>query len=378
MPPSFLFWQPSIIQRRHVMPTTLDNLHRADGDGGCAFSSADASMLELAAGLALRGCEVRVLSGGPAVRPQPCTPPNTHTIKYLSPERTFLDTPEQQAGLTRVDVFVVVYMMPEAPAHAEMMDVLRRLANPQLRVLCWCHMVYQDAHLSLLRNACAHRGLPMTLVCVSDFVRYHLRDVGVPSVTISDAVNPDIFGSDGDEREAKSVVFCTSYERGGRIAREVHSLLMTRTAGMGEMHVCSTLSKRALASRLRRSDYMVYPLVLDGGSVHHDTFACGVLEAMASGVLVVSWDVACLRTVFGDLITLLPPPPSPGYDGRAPGGSNAAMLEPAAVAALADAMTSLMALPKERREARRDAARAWALRQTWDRRVGDLLQAVRR
>lgn len=371
----FLFWQPSVVQRRRMMPTTLENLH-----GGCGFSGTDASMLEIASGLCASGHGVRVLSGGPAVRP-----PQNRSVRYLSPERSFLDEPAQQADLARIDVFVVVYMMPEAPAHAEMMDVLRRLTNPRLKVFCWCHLIFQDSHIALLKNACQHRGAPLTLVCVSEFVRRHLRVDGSSMVTIPNAINPLIFDRaavDG-RREPRSLVFCASFERGGRVAQEVHALL-GRTHTMGGLHVSSycdsgkgpSLSKRALSDLMRRCDYMVYPLVLDSGWVHHDTYSCVVLEAMACGVLVVSWDVACLRGVFGDLITLLPPPAAAGYDAHAPGGTNAAMLEPPAVSALADAVASLMALPDAVRESRRDAARSWALAQTWDVRVQALLRAI--
>lgn len=350
-----------------MLPTTLENLHEGGG-----FSGTDTSMLEIAGGLATRNHGVRILAGGPAAVSR-----ETPNLSYLSPERTFLDT---QLDLARVDVLVVVYMMPEAPAHAEMMDVLRRLTNPRLRVFCWCHVIFQQAHIALLENACLHRNLQLTLVCVSDFVRAHLSVHHHDLVVIPNAVNPDIFLSeDPGEREPRSLVFSASYERGGRLAEAVHTSLLRTHGPIGAMHLCSycdalipSLSKKALASRLRGCDYMVYPLVLDNGSVHHDTYACVVLEAMASGVLVVSWDVACMRAVYGDLITLVSPPPWPGYDGQAAGGSNPGMLEAGAVAALADAVSQLMALPTATREARREVAQAWALSQTWGARVDAL------
>lgn len=372
MPLQFLFWQPSIIQRRRLMTTTLDNVREGGG-----FSGTDTSMLEVADGLVSRGHGVRVLSGGPASRRS-----GSAGCTYLSPERTFLDT--QHADLVQVDVLVVVFMMPEAPAHAEMMDLLRRLSNPNLRVLCWCHLIYQETHIALLRNACIHRGLRMTLVCVSDFVRGHLAHQSSELVTIPNGIHPDIFRATDTVREPHSFVFCASFERGGRIAQAVYALLQDRGQKMGTMHLCSycdadkvpSLSKRALAQRMVTCDYMVYPLVLDNGTVHHDTYASVVLEAMACGVLVVSWDVACLRGVYGDLITLVPPPPWPGYDPQAVGGSNLAMLEPTSVSVLADAVSALMALSSEQREARREAARSWAQTQTWDLRVRALVQVL--
>lgn len=367
----FLMWQPSKIQAGRVMPTTLENLNE-----GCGFSGTDASMLEISKGLASLGHGVRVLSGGPAK-----TITDAGSVAYLSPDRGFLDS--VTGSLARVDVFVVVYMLREA--HSEMLDVLRRLTNPDLKVLLWCHSIHSQSYVSVLERACVRRSSPFMLVGVSEFVRGHMVAKRANSVVIPNAINPSIFMAHCDKRrERLSFIFCASYERGGRIAKLVHAQLR-ETLPMGDMLVSSycdvalgpSLSKRALAARMRTTDYMVYPLVLDGGSVHHDTYGCVVLEAMACGVLVVTWDVACLREVYGDLITLVPPPAFPGYDPGAEEGRNEAMLGPAAITSLADAVTQLDGLPAAVREARREAARSWAMDQTWDKRVTSLLKEVR-
>ena len=49
-------------------------------------------------------------------------------------------------------------------------------------------------------------------------------------------------------------------------------------------------------------------------NVHHDTFACVVLEAFACGVTVITWDVACMKGVYGDNIHLLKPPSCNNYN----------------------------------------------------------------
>lgn len=374
------------------MPTTLQNLNE-----GCGFSGTDASMLELARGLATgTGTRhvVRVLSGGPARTDKVETADSKcgedGVIHYLSPERNFLDAPKQVSDLSTVDVLILVYLMPEA--HLEMIDLFRRLPNPLLRVFLWCHSVFTSADVVRVETACLERQIPLMLVGVSDFVREHLSAAGHAKsyITIPNAINPYIFDDAGrDEREPNSFIFCASYERGGAVARSVHALLKTRHAlpsdmPIGALYLCSycdtavgpSMSKDALASRMRKCEYMVYPLVLSSGSVHHDTYACCVLEAMASGVLVVSWDVACLRGVFGDLITLVTPPAFMGYDPHARSGTNKAMLEDSSVTLLADAVSVLMALTPAQRETRRLAARSWALQQTWDKRVASLVLAI--
>jgi glycosyltransferase involved in cell wall biosynthesis len=127
-----------------------------------------------------------------------------------------------------------------------------------------------------------------------------------------------------------------------------------------------SLSKRALAELVASAEFFVYPLVLQSGRVHHDTFACVVLEALAGSVDVVTWDAACLREVFGgDRVALVPPPACPGYDPRARFGCNPRMLTDDAVAALAATVLAVAALPAGERERRRRAAAAWANGQTW-------------
>lgn len=375
----FLFWQPSGIQRCRVMPTTLENLN-----DGCGFSGTDSSMLEIASGLSHHSHGVRVLSGGPASH----VPAPGGGVRYLSPARSYLDHPDRTADLASVDVFVIVYILPNG--HEELLEVMKRLTSPRLKVVLWCHSIYTPHDVLVVEHACrtpvGRRPVPLLLVGVSDFVSRHMRHSPSSSyVTIQNAINPDIFQEGiACDKKKNSMIFCAAYERGGRIARAVHAHLQTVTQDMGQMNVCSycdsnkgpSLSKRALSSLMRTCDFMVYPLVLDDTQVHHDTFACVVLEAMASGVLVVSWDVACLREVYGDRITLVPTPDFAGYDPHAHAGRNGAMLEPASIVRLSDAVKGLMDLPHAVREGRRTLARSWALDQTWGKRVQSLCEAV--
>lgn len=381
---NFLFWQPTFIQTTRPLPTTLENLNKV-----CGFSGTDTSMLEIAGHLAQTGGHtVRVLSGGPASK--------SDGISYLSPNQDHLDVIVDD--LATVDVLVLVYLTPESMG--EMMDLARRTCHAQLSVVMWCHSINIPAHqIEFLQNLCEARGARFSIVGVSDFVRGHLNNTLAKGptcsyTTIPNALNPGIFTrtpstsierKKDPPREPLSMVFMASYERGGRVAREVHASLDRRGLNMGAFRAFSycdanrgitSLPKSELAARLRQCDYFVYPLVLDYASVHHDTYACVVLEAMAAGVLVVSWNVACLKGVYGDLITLVEPPVFPGYDPTASGGSNPLMLGEAAVEALADAVHNLIDLPTDVREARRENARAWALTQTWKSRAEALLVVV--
>jgi glycosyltransferase involved in cell wall biosynthesis len=58
-----------------------------------------------------------------------------------------------------------------------------------------------------------------------------------------------------------------------------------------------SLSRLEVSNLLSRSEYLIYPLVLENGLLHLDTFATSVLEAVAHGVIVIVWDLACFAEV---------------------------------------------------------------------------------
>lgn len=368
----FLFWQEASIRTTRRMPVTLENLNNQGG-----FSGTDAAMLEIAASLARLGHGVRVMAGGPA------SPKVTDGITYVCPEADDDD-------MSDVDVLVISFIHSHSPD--ELTNVFRRLTKPNVYVLLWLQCIFYQHTIDFVEHLTQEVGGQLTLVAVSDFVKEHIerrgQREGPRCHVIMNGINPTIFTTRADDKEMReplSFVFCASYERGGRIAELVHnSLAQDRGWHVGEMRVFSycdsrvaSLSKHELAAMLRKSDYMVYPLVLDSGAVHHDTFACVVLEAMASGVLVVTWDVACFRVVYRDLITLVPPPPHAGYDSTSEnGGYNHGMNSRVAVETLADAVEQLEAMPIADRESRRDRAREWALTQTWDKCALSVLEVV--
>lgn len=132
-----------------------------------------------------------------------------------------------------------------------------------------------------------------------------------------------------------------------------------------DVHWHSSLPKNKIASLLNEADYFVYPLVLPDAVVHHDTFASVVLEALASGVIVVTWNVACIPHVYGDYVIQVEPDDVPGYDRRARYGRNAWMLTDEAVQRLGEKILYLEEHPEEK-EILRERGRTWAKTQTWD------------
>eukprot|EP00607_Mallomonas_marina_P000409 CAMPEP_0182436342 /NCGR_PEP_ID=MMETSP1167-20130531/80987_1 /TAXON_ID=2988 /ORGANISM="Mallomonas Sp, Strain CCMP3275" /LENGTH=294 /DNA_ID=CAMNT_0024628407 /DNA_START=788 /DNA_END=1672 /DNA_ORIENTATION=+ len=276
-----------------------------------------------------------------------------------------------------------------------------------------------DWQLELIRGA-----LNRTVLCsfvshfVSDMYTYPIGRFCSISTVIGNAVAPyfspslrtDGFSSYVTESRKGRWVFHARYYRGGALALRVYSHVqkllpsvanelhflsydtsdssseslsrshsaasqrgdvskgISRESGLGGVVSHGSLSKRGVALVLTNADYFVYPLADESGEMHHDTFATVVLEALSSGVLVVTWDSACLKDVYGDLIELVPIPfspesHSPYYPSNKRGHSVWAASEEG-VAALARAVLRLETRPKEKQR-RREAGMLWAQTQNW-------------
>lgn len=189
-------------------------------------------------------------------------------------------------------------------------------------------------------------------------------------------------GGDDFQKDRGSWCFHACFGRGGAVAlrafREVrlrkpeaaqvfHGMSYISTDRMEEegalVHWHGSMTKTQLAAMFARTEYFVYPLGTPDGDVHHDTFACCILEAMAMGVIVVTWAVACIPSLYGDLVVALPPPR--GY----PANNRLGPREPwfcsdEAVHQVAAAVLALDADPARKADLRRRGME-WARKQTW-------------
>jgi len=236
-----------------------------------------------------------------------------------------------------------------------------------------------------------HGSFDVDLVCVSDYVfqKYALWNFPKRITMIPNGI-PDAFVLDSHipRKVPGQWVFHAVYERGGDVAYRIfESVRQVQPDIASKMHVCSytsqaspapndhfvlhgSLPKKALRNLLDQCDYFVYPLVLPNGIVHHDTYGCVIAEALARGVIVVSWDVACNPSLYGDLILQVPHLPHAGYDPNAAYGYNPSLSSHEAIAAFRDAILDLEQHP-EKKEAMRKRGIEWAKSSTWSHRVED-------
>ena len=351
-----LFYHPFVRQRTAEL--SYDNMVKGGG-----FSGTETALLEAARCLRIAGNDVTIYGLNRTLFRDSCG------IEHVPLNRL------PRARLSALDWYCPMFYV----ADAHHLALLSALDPARTRVLVWLHCIVDPSGIERIKSL----GYRVYAQYVSSFVAQRYAGIALDgSWTIGNGIDPRFFGA-SDCRVKGRWAFLASFERGGEMARMVFDRVRaTAPEAASELHTASywshdtrpgcefevnhgSLSKRGVAKLLHSAEYFVYPLVLPSGAVHHDTFACVVLEALAAGVTVITWDVACLREVYGDHVTLVEPPAHEGYDARAPLSSNPDMRSEESVDALARAVLVNEDMSEEDRARKREAARGWALAQTW-------------
>lgn len=236
------------------------------------------------------------------------------------------------------------------------------------------------------------------IVGVSDYVKLYYSKYGYPYKTIYNAINDEIFTDNNLNYESKkgNYVFFASYERGGEMCLKIFNKLANINSNI-KLYITSyepkdiykisqknseniiklsSLSKKEIKSLLDKCDYFIYPLVNNlTGSVHHDTFACVVLEALACGVSVVSWNVACLKNLYRDNIYLIDTPLCNRYNPLDQFGHNINMLSDESINLFVNKINEIESSP-ELKIKKKIEARKWALSHTWKNKTQELLEFI--
>ena len=266
--------------------------------------------------------------------------------------------------------------------------LLSHITNPRrTKVVFWFHCFINDEILLAHKQ----KGYDIYGIGVSSWVTNHYKNPLIfhPNHvwTVPNAVSPDFFerfpvNNIVSNKIRGSWSFHATYDRGCAMAYRVFQRV-SKTFPMAAqtMHVMSyytpdamypspsfvkrygSLSKYQVADFLATTEYFVYPLVTPQNHVHHDTFACVILEALALGVIVITWGVACIPYVYGDYVVSIPPPQWYSKDARFSGHPWFASEE--AVDILCGEVVKLEINP-ERKNSIRKRGMEWARQQTWD------------
>jgi len=340
-------------------------------EGG--FSGTEGPMIESAYYMANRGHNVTFT--GCSDEPSECN----GNLKY-----SFSIKPEL---LEEADVFIPFFIILQNPPpwedtteihggkYAYIWEYMSRMKKGS-KVIIWVQVHLRADLLMMLRDFCNNHGLELVLIYVSNYIKQFQNDkfrqiedksgLDIKNVVIKNSINKEIFNNPvgfSPEEKLGNYSFLAHYTRGYEIFKDV---CLDMNANILQYNYCTenSVGKSGVKEVYDKSDYFIYPLIHTNGVVHHDTYACVVHEAMACGAIVITWDVACMRDVYGDNIVLMKPPTIGGYNPFSQSGHNQLMLEECKERIICN--IKYLDKHKETKELIREKARSWALKNTYD------------
>jgi len=123
-------------------------------------------------------------------------------------------------------------------------------------------------------------------------------------------------------------IFHASWPRGGNVSvdavrsinipdKEFHAfdyLMVIHDHRDAFFHRHDGVDKKTLFKHLAESEYFIYPLYTPYQDVHKDTFSCVVAEAIALGVIVITYPLGALPDVFKNYCAWLNEPPGVSFE----------------------------------------------------------------
>jgi len=375
-----LIYHPYVHERRNAL--SFENLYNTSG-----FSGTETALIEIGKYLVSHGIEVHVLG--------------------IS-KQTFLD---DSSGIMfySLDTFnmrlleTYAWYTPLFYIHDQVHHSIIQHMNPMItRVFIWYHCIIED--LSPV-HALMKNGFTVCGVCVSQWVlNYYARFFQPETLWLVENGISTLFYKEVPVKKRGSWVFHATFERGGSVAvqtfQRVQRILSAAATSMQIMsyytgdsqstqsylptiqatgvHFCGSVSKSRVCDILADSEYFVYPLVLPPPrrDMHYDTYACVILEALAMGVIVITWKVACIPIVYKDLVIALDPPADHPYDTYTGYNQGTWFQTEEALRILTNAVVQLEMQP-QKKEALRQRGIAWARQQLWSTRGETMLERLR-
>lgn len=200
-------------------------------------------------------------------------------------------------------------------------------------LIYWSHMQWIYGISNLVEYAKKH-DLALGIVHISNWEEKmngdsfpHIKSIH-PNSKKTLIPNP-IFDEIINEVKARNItkqpgkfIFHASWPRGGNIAaqavreldivnKELHAfdyLMVIQSYSDTFFHNHSGVDKKTLFTHLAESEYFIYPLYTPYQDVHKDTFSCVVAEALALGVIVVTYPLGALPENFNDYCAWLDAP----------------------------------------------------------------------
>ena len=163
-------------------------------------------------------------------------------------------------------------------------------------------------------------------------------------------------------KKPKSFIFHPVWERGGSVAKRVFDKLGWDNEGGSFTRFDYSDNNMAhdkltVFREIAKSEYFVYPLVLENGFVHKDTFGCVVAEACALGAIVITFPVAALPQHYGNSAVFVGLPSDANLEELTAGRNiiDRSLLSEESVDNIVNAIRDLEANPSKKEEIRKNA-----------------------
>jgi len=179
-------------------------------------------------------------------------------------------------------------------------------------LIYWYHMAWVYC-INEMIDFCNERNVKMGFVNISTWAEGQNEwsiKVGIEKIenTIVRIIpNPimtdlmDEISNRGIERKMRSSIFHAQYGRGGDVAeRTVNELEWEPMYKFDYINPSNGTDKETLFSKLLETDYFIFPLYHPNGCVYKDTFSCSVAEAIAAGVIVITYALGAVPEYFSD------------------------------------------------------------------------------
>jgi glycosyltransferase involved in cell wall biosynthesis len=180
-------------------------------------------------------------------------------------------------------------------------------------LIYWYHMAWVYS-LNEMISFCKNYNLKMGFVNISKWARNqndwniniakeqieNIVDTIIPNPIMTELID-EILSEDIIKKREKTTIFHAQYGRGGNIANKT-----VKELGWEPMHCfdyvnpSNGIDKKTLFRKLLETDYFIFPLYHPNGCVYKDTFSCSVAEAIATGVIVLTYPLGALPEYFND------------------------------------------------------------------------------
>jgi hypothetical protein len=192
-------------------------------------------------------------------------------------------------------------------------------------LIYWCHMQWLygiDQIISYTKN----NNLSLGFVNISEWERSmtqgtidnakrncdNVKQILIPNPIMDDIINEVI--EEQHKRKPHKFIFHAAWARGGSVAvkavaelnlpdTEFHAfdyLMATHKHEDAFFNLHDGVDKKTLFKNLAESEYFIYPLYTPYEDVHKDTFSCVVAEAIALGVIPITYPLGALPENFND------------------------------------------------------------------------------